>query len=600
MVAGDPTSNDVFRRLDSGTFAAYGTGTVLHSDPELNGTDVAATIDLAASDAVYATRDVPGFVDELKRPIVTGLKAGTGLAHARAAKVDPPDALGDVDTGDPADATAPPIAEPVVKESQADLTPLTKANALRSEASARAVATGCVIGRDIARGAAAADDTDIADTEPSARSKKPLLSLSADEPPRAVSQSTSIVHLTPIPGHSGRFGAVAETRQTIAPVTFGLPGSNDKFTIEVGGEWVLRASADGASGSTALQPERSDGNQDRPVLRLVKGKDVVTEEDIPRLGDRTGIFIDGRPVGDIRIGGEARAVNGPPESAPMATGVRVSAAADVVVVRLFEPEAQLRIGHMEVGLAIPAGGVQCPGIAMSKTSDPTSVAPGNPFSWNIEVSNPNDCILEGVKVTDRPVASAGVEWKSLTSLPPARRSFAGDSLEFEPLTPIDTGQRKAMRINAQVEPGSDPGTITNRAVAVGSCSDAPLTGAAETTTTVSSGLLPYLPGAGTGLGRQAKEAPNGGRASEEPGSESQAAEAPSAASSSSVRSALAVGDRTTTSPGRSASASTPAFGQAATLGPLARSGASVAPLVGQALSLVGLGLIARRSARRRS
>jgi hypothetical protein len=261
----------------------------------------------------------------------------------------------------------------------------------------------------------------------------------------------------------------------------------------------------------------------------------------------------------------------------------------------------MRIGHMEVGLAVPAGGVQCPGIALSKTSDPTSVAPGNPFSWNIEVSNPNDCLLEGVKVTDRPVASAGVEWKSLTSLPPSRRSFAGDSLEFEALTPIDTGQRKALQINAQVEPESGPGTITNRAAAVGSCSDAPLTGAAETTTTVIRGLLPQLPGPGAGLGRQTKEAPNGGGASEEAGSKAQAAEALSVAPrSSSVRSALAVGDRTTTSPGRSALASTPASGQAAALGPLARSGASVAPLVGQALSLLGLGLIARRSGRRRS
>ena len=71
--------------------------------------------------------------------------------------------------------------------------------------------------------------------------------------------------------------------------------------------------------------------------------------------------------------------------------------------------------------------------------------------------------------------------------------------------------------------------------------------------------------------------------------------------SAAVRSALAVGDRTTTSPGRSASASTAgSSGQSAALGPLARSGASVAPLVGQALSLLGLGLLARRSGRRRS
>ena len=51
---------------------------------------------------------------------------------------------------------------------------------------------------------------------------------------------------------------------------------------------------------------------------------------------------------------------------------------------------------------------------------------------------------------------------ALTTIP-----FAGDSLEFEPLAPIDTGQRKALQLNAQVGPDSGPGTITNRALAVG-------------------------------------------------------------------------------------------------------------------------------------
>ncbi|HVW31538.1 MAG TPA: hypothetical protein VHL53_03265 [Acidimicrobiia bacterium] len=581
------TSNDAFGRLDPGAFAAYGTGTVLHSDPALNGTDVAATLDLAASDAVYTTRDVPAFSDELQRPVISGLKAGNGLAHARAAQVDPPDALGDVDTGEPADSSAPPTGDPVVRESQADLTPLTRADALRSEASARAVPTGCVIGREIARGAASADQTDIADTDPSPNSTKPLLSLSADTPPRAVSQSTSIVHLTPIPGRPGRFGAVAETRQTIAPVTFGLPGSNDKYTIEVGGEWVLRAAADGTQGVASLQAEKSD-NQDRPVLRLINGKEVLTEADLPRLGDRTGIFLDGQPIGDIRIGGEARALNGPPESTPVESGVRVAAAADVVVVRLFEPQAELRIGHMEVALAVPAGGIPCPGIAMTKTANPASVAPGQTFKWNIEVANPNDCLLEGVKVTDTPVSSAGVDWKALASLPRARRSLIGGRLDFDTLAPLDTGQRNALEIDAEVEPDSAPGTISNRAVAVGTCGDTPMAGAAETTTTVAAGPAPTLPGPNLGLGRQAEEP--AGRSGSSHDTDTAAAETVAiGAPSSATRSGFAAAPRPA-----------PTAGARPAAGPLPRSGAPLGPLAGQALGLVGVGLLARRSGRRRS
>jgi hypothetical protein len=334
VARGGPTSNDAFRAFDAGAFAAYATGTVLHTDPELTGTKVAATVDMATADAVYAAQAVSAFSDELGRSIVSSLPPGSGLAQARAVKVDPPDALGDVDTGEPAKATAPPTGQPVVRESTADLTPLLKANALRSEASARAVSTGCVIGNDLARGAANADDTDIADTNPSAKSPNPLLSLSADDPPRAVSQSVAHTRLVPISGQPGRFGAVTEVRQTIAPITFGLPGSDEKFTIEVAGEWVMRATADGTAGSVTFRSE-SRNDDDRPVLRLIHGKQVVDGVGLRDAGGREGIFVDGEPVGDIRIGGDPRAVAGPSGSAPTQTGTRVSAGDATLVVLPF-------------------------------------------------------------------------------------------------------------------------------------------------------------------------------------------------------------------------------------------------------------------------
>ncbi|HLJ08357.1 MAG TPA: hypothetical protein VKX24_07450, partial [Acidimicrobiia bacterium] len=276
VARGGPTSNDSFRGLRPGAFAAYATGTVFHTDPELTGTKVAATVDMATADAVYAAQDLSPFADELGRSIVSALPAGSGQAQARAVKIDPPDAVGDVATGQPAQAKAPPTAQPDVHETTADLTPLLKANALRAEASARAVSTGCVIGSDLARGTANADQTEIADTNPSATSAKPLLSLAADDPPRAVSQSVSHARLVPIPGQPGRFGAMAEIRQTIAPITFGLPGSDDKFTIEVAGEWVMRAVADGTKGSVTFGSENQN-NDDRPALRIVHGKQVVDE-----------------------------------------------------------------------------------------------------------------------------------------------------------------------------------------------------------------------------------------------------------------------------------------------------------------------------------
>ena len=581
------TSKDAFAPLAPSAFAAYATGTVFHTDPELSGTKVAATVDMATADAVYAGQPVSAFADELGRSIVSALPAGSGQAQGRAVKVDPPDAVGDVDTGEPAQAKAPPTGRPVVRETTADLTPLLKAHALRSEASARAVSTGCVIGSDLARGAANADDTDIVDTNPSPNSTKPLLSLGADEPPRAVSQSVSHTRLVPISGQPGRFGAVAEVRQTIAPITFGLPGMDDKFTIEVAGEWVMRAAADGTKGSVTFGSQNRN-DDDRPALRLIHGKQVVDEVGLRDAG-REGIFVDGQPVGDIRIGGDKRAVAGRPASKPTETGTRVSAAADVVVVRLFEPHAELRVGHMEVGLAVPPGGVQCPGITMTKTSDPASVRPGDPFSWSIEVSNPNDCPLDRVQVVDTAATTAGVAWKPVSSLPRATRAADG-SLVFDAVGPLSTGQTKTLKLNAEVEAGSAPGTITNRAVAAGVCADAPMQGDAQATTTVGTGLVPTVPApAGTPAGN--------GQPSASASSASGQGDFGTAASSSSVtRSASAAGKGHPTTRSAAAGSQTDT---ARTAGLLPHSGADAMPSLALALTLLGSGRAFRRVRPRR-
>src|SRR5581483_6541881 len=195
--------------------------------------------------------------------------------------------------------------------------------------------------------AANADDTNVVDTDPSPNSTKALLSVSADDPPRAVSQSVSHTRFVPIAGQPGRFGAMSEVRQTIAPITFGLPGSDQQFTIEVAGEWVMRAVADGTNGSVTFQSENRN-DDGRPALRLIQGKNVITETELHDTFGRQGIFVDGQPVGDILIGADKRAVAGRPGSPPTVTGTRVSAAADAVVVRLFEPHAELHVGHMEV------------------------------------------------------------------------------------------------------------------------------------------------------------------------------------------------------------------------------------------------------------
>ncbi len=595
-------SNDAFGRLGNDAFVAYGTGTVLHSDPELSEGD-AVTVDMAMADAIYASQPLPAFTDELGRPIVTGFSGLTGQAHARAVTLDPPDAVGiDVDMGSPADSKAPPTGDPVRRETNTDLEPVVKADLLRAEAAARAVSTGCVIGDDLARAAASADDTEVGDVDFDPEKKKPLASLSADEPGRAVSTTKSRTYLEPIPDRPGRFAAVAELRQTIAPVTFGLPGVDQKFTLEVGGEWVMRARTDGTHGEVTFRPENSD-DEERPAIRLFQDDELVAVG-MGDLGDRSGIFIDGQPVGDIRIGGEPRAIFGRHGSKPTETGTRVSAAADMAVVRLFETAAELRIGHTEVGLAVPAGGVKCPGIGLTKISDPTTIRPGDNFSWKLEVHNPNDCLLDKVRVTDSPIASRGVEWTAMTSVPRATRSPNGD-LVFENIGAIDTGETRVLELNARVEPGSDLGTITNRASAAGECGEAFLAGGAETTTNVGMAIVPALPRPPAGV--PASDAPKRRDAAGRPGSDESAFQPPTSGGSSTssgsnsrsasatrTSSATATRPGSVTRPGTSVGQSSQTAGAATTAGaPLARSGADTVPYMALGLGLLGLGRLFR-------
>lgn len=578
-------SSDALNRLSADGFAAYASGTVLHSDPELSESGVAVTVEMAVADAVYSAQQLSAFTDELGRSVVSELPALSGQAHAEAVTLEPPHAVDlGVDQGSPADSKAPPTSRPVMRETTVELEPVLRADLLRAEAAARAVPTGCVIGDDLARAVASADDTDVADTDFDPKKRKPLLALSADDPgPRAVSTTKARTFLQPIPGRRGFFEAISELRQTIAPVTFGLPGTDEQFTLEIGGEWVMRASADGKRGRLTFGPERSD-DYERPALRLFRGDELIAV-DLTDLGDRTGIFIDGDPIGDIRIGGEPRAVNGRPGSRPTKTGTRVSAASDVAVVRLFEPPAELHVGHMELGLAVPAGGVRCPGIGLTKSSDPVTVGPGGTFTWNLEVSNPNDCLLDEVKVVDSPSTARGVNWKALTSVPRATRSPNGD-LVFETIGGIATGESRSLQINAQVEPDSALGAITNRATAVGMCGNAPLDGGAEASTNVGMVTVPTVPGPPAGVpggDRPVRRDLAGARGSDpeeaapEPATSSAALTRSGPATSTARRGAAVGGQRLNAEPERAAAA------------PLARTGAEGLPYATLALGLLGAG-----------
>ncbi len=575
-----PVRKDASAGLPADAFAGYATATVFHTDPELatdnEGDEFNAEYDLGLSDAAHSSVPVPAVTDELGRKAIPALEAGHSFGQGQGVKL--PKVLEDIDLGidpSPAIAKAPPSRAAVKKSTQGDLE-FVKADTFEAEALARAIPTGCVIGDDLARGLGAAIQSGVDPDGDFEDEDAPLLSVSVDDPPppRAVSQSTSRVALSREPVSPGHFGGIAETRLTVAPITFGIPGQTRKddilFTLELAGEFVLRATTDGQKGKLFFGPDGADDA--RPVARLFQnGKEIGGAG----FGEIVPIQVGDETVGEIRIGDDPHAIGGDSKGDATITGTRVAAAADVAVVRFFAVGAQQRVGHMEVALTAPSGGVSCPGIDLSKRADPASVTPGTPFTFTIDVSNPNDCMLSAVKVKDTTTAEPGVSWKVLTTLPRSTVSKEGVlTFELESLRP---GERKAIKVNAESAADSKPGTVTNQATAAGLCSKVPLTGATTAIATIGSAVAPAAP-----LPSPPRPSPSvpaseaAGYASARGAAQASASDTPGASASGATRSASA---------GRSSR------------GVLARTGATLPVAV--AVPLIASGRILRRLRRER-
>jgi hypothetical protein len=256
---------------------------------------------------------------------------------------------------------------------------------------------------------------------------------------------------------------MAEVRETVAPITV-LEGEQ-QLTIEVAGEWVLQAVADGRGGQLVFGPDRDPGDK-RPLLRVIDAKGrVLNEVTIEEYIGKEGLDLEVEGLVRINLGENPRAVAGDADSGPVASPVFTGAAADILRVRALnqieDDFDELRIGHMEAAVAVPAGGLSCPGIAVQKALDGRSVQPGDRFTTTITLTNPNDCILEDVKLTDTITASAGVKWTG--------KGVDDGLFTVKGLGPLGPGESEEVRIDIEVDPSSVPGVFSDVAVAEGVC-----------------------------------------------------------------------------------------------------------------------------------
>ncbi|HKY74966.1 MAG TPA: hypothetical protein VJS45_02415, partial [Acidimicrobiia bacterium] len=159
------------------------------------------------------------------------------------------------------------------------------------------------------------------------------------------------------------FSVVAEARQGATTVSL-LPGTPDQTTIEVLGETVLRARADGKSGGAALEYAAVGADPTAPFLRITRGHDITEFTSQQLFGG--GVALAQTPVMDLRIGEDPRGFDtaGGAPTFVSAEGTAAAGVVDIVRVQLLTggpgEALDVRIGHLEVEVTAPAGGVRCP------------------------------------------------------------------------------------------------------------------------------------------------------------------------------------------------------------------------------------------------
>jgi uncharacterized repeat protein (TIGR01451 family) len=435
--------------------AGYGTGTVIHADALRAGANSVVGLDVAFSGAAYSSVAAAGdFVNEVRRKVAPKLDPnnafgrGTGLELGIGAE---PKAL----IGQLSEAKAPEPTPLIHKRiGPIEIPNIVRAELLRSQAQARA-AEGCVLTPNQGYGLGSVLNLEVLGG---------LLATNARPPRREVSQSSSTTRI--VKGSTlGRLGLQSETRQTIAPVTF-FKGAPFQFTVELLGEWVLRAFADGAKGSVHYGP--LSPTPQTPVVRILGAQgQVLGQLTTQMLLGGNGLHIEIPGIAEIAVGERPRMIDG--RVGPLVEDTAVAAAVDVVRVRLLDGQgADVRVGHMEAAVTVPAGGVQCPDLKVDHNVDKPTVTPGDEFTYTITITNPHDCVLSNVKIVETPKAkAAGVKFTVLSVNPSA--NVVDEVATVPDIGPLGPGESKTVTVKVKVPADSAPGPLEALAVATGIC-----------------------------------------------------------------------------------------------------------------------------------
>ena len=442
-------------------YAAFATGTVIHTGV---GGSAGAMLDVVSSTAATTSAPTSAAVNsELGRVALPVLPAkgsfGQGLGIGVGVGLLPGLSTGLFGS---AVAKAPPNAAPVEEEAApVSVAPLAHVSPFRSRAQALSSAAACVLGSNLATGQGNAADVSLVGLT----ALKGLSLGASGGVPASRSESKTVV----VPGsEAGRLGLMGETTQVLGPVTL-LAGTPNATTVELKGQWVLRVSADGKTGSVTYGPQGVAPDQALIIVRNAAG--AVVGQATPaqmKLAAPVGLRLNVAGVGEIVVGEQPRARG---KTEPAATsGTRAEAAVDLVRIRLLGQD--VRLGHMEAAVAVPPAGVTCPGLEVSMTPETASVVPGADFGVKVRVRNPNEGTVAGLTVASRLAVDPGV---AVDGGPASKDNVVPpNGPGFKLTTPLGPNQSVELPARVHVGAGSGPGRIRLGASANGRYGDGPL------------------------------------------------------------------------------------------------------------------------------
>jgi hypothetical protein len=317
--------------------------------------------------------------------------------------------------------------------------------ALRGEADSVWTPEACVLGQSIGQGEGEVTDLELVNPGP-----RPLAAA-------ASAWSRSATFLEPLA--DGGYAVVSEARIRLAPVTL-LRGTSDELTVDVLGEWRLRATSTGRAGGMSVSYGPADASPATPVLRLRFRKTDfrVTLQDL--LGPQGVPLPPGLPV-DLTIGR-------PPDPAAPTTA---AATVDVVRVRIpattsgLSHVAEVRIGHLEVSAAAPTQGIACR-LPVRKTVDRDPAGPGDEFRWTISIPSSagalagTACELTSIRAVDTARPGPGVRFRLLAAS--AGGQIDGPTVRWDRLPDYHPGDPPiTLTIDGLVDLASARGRIAN-------------------------------------------------------------------------------------------------------------------------------------------